>query len=211
MTKKLEIGLPFFSGFYESLHSDNFDREEEYIIEEYEGKTWDDFDFTHDYLGYCKSYVNKVNSILDLKLEFVEMTSPREYNFSTDRIFCTINKKDLKKIATALDTETMKDLVKSRFTSYDGFLSFYSNDINSWKEEKLEEWDYNELGTLLEAYVKISDEENIDEQCWEYLSENGGWVDYTKKWDEKAEQELKDLHEKELEKLGKWNEAVKDW
>lgn len=209
--KKLEIGLPFFSGFYESIHSSNFDREEEWIIEEYEGKTWDDFDFAHDYLGYCKSYVKQVNSILGLNLEFVELTSPREYNFSTDRIFCTITKKDLKKISTALDTETMKDLVKRRFTSRDGFHSFYSSDINEWKEKKLEDWDYNELGTLLEAYVEISGNDDLDYQCAEEAMDNDQYVDYKKKWDEEEERVQKELHQTELNKLEKWNEAVKDW
>jgi len=35
------------------------------------------------------------------KLEFKELIQPREYNFTTDKIICTINKKDLKKIESA--------------------------------------------------------------------------------------------------------------
>jgi len=190
MTKKLEIGLPFFSGFYESFHSSVFEREEEYILEEYKGKTWDDFKWEYDYLSYCKNYVHAVNSILDLKLEFVELSSPREYNFSTDRIFCTISKKDLNKISTALDTEIMKDLVKRRFTSRDGFISSYSNDINEWKEKPLKDWDYNELGTLLEAWININSTktseteefyDDIDYQAMEYCEGNDSYVSYTKK------------------------------
>ncbi len=217
VNKKLEIGLPFFSGFYESIHSSVFDSEEECIMEDYEGKSWDDFRWEYDHLSYCKNYVNAVNSILELKLEFVEMTSPREYNFSTDRIFCKINKSDLKKLKTVLNSEEMKNLVKRRFTSRDGFMSFYSNDIEEWKEKPLKDWDYNELGTLLEAWI-IKDSTNtseteefyddIDYQAMEYCSGNGQYVSYTKLWDEKVEQKQKDLHEKELIKLEKWNKAV---
>lgn len=211
MTKKLEIGLPFFSGFYDSIHSSALDREEEEIIEMYEGKSYEDFSFTVDYLSYCKNYVHEVNSILDLNLEFVEMTSPREYNFSTDRIFCTISKKDLKKISSALDTEIMRDLVKKTFTSRDGFISFYSNNIDEWKEKPLKDWDYNELGILLYAYVKVKKIEDIDFMCYQYCSTYGQYLKYKKLWDEEAEKREKELHQEELNKLEKWKKAVAGW
>lgn len=220
MTKKVEVNLAFFSGFYESIHTWNFDREEEYAMENYPESDWDDFDWKNDEIGYCKSYVRAVAKEIGFEMEFVEMTSPREYNFTTDKIYVSMKVKDIKEIAkVALDSEEMKKLVKARFTSRDGFASFYSNDIKEWKEKKVEDWDYNELGTLLDAYIEIKEIDDLDETGYEYCSENGQWVDYKVKdsYEEKLEElkqekkkkeEWNELHEEELEKLEKWKKSV---
>ena len=43
--------------------------------------------------------------------------------------------------------------IKERFASYNGFISFYSNDINEWLVKPFPEWDLNELSSLFCAYV----------------------------------------------------------
>lgn len=48
--------------------------------------------------------------------------------------------------------------IKKRFTSYDGFISFYSNRIEDWLDKPLTEWDHNELGTLLYALWDSDDD-----------------------------------------------------
>lgn len=205
---KQEVRLMFFSGFYESIHNDVFDSEERDIIENYPGKNWDDFRWTYDWLRYSKSYVSAISRETGLDLEFQELISPREYNFSTDRIICWIKPKDVKKLATALNSPTLEKLVKERFTSRDGFISFYSNDVSEWKEKKIKEWDAVEMGTLLDAWLidqEISPE-NLDYAGYDYCSGNGQYVDYEKMWDEE-----KNLHEEELAKLEKWKTAVAGW
>lgn len=178
MTKKVEVNLTFFSGFYESIHKSNFDREEENAMENYPESNWDDFNWKYNEIEYCKSYVRAVSSELGFEMEFVKMTSPREYNFTTDKIYVSMKLKDIKEIAkVALNSEEMKKLVKRRFTSRDGFISFYSNDIEEWKEKKVEDWDYNELGTLLDAYIPIKELGDLDWAGFEYCSGNGSFVD----------------------------------
>lgn len=213
--KKYEVLLNCFSGFYESIHDELFDSEEDSIIESYLGKKYDDFRFTYKYVEYCRSYVSAISSEIDIKLEFMELTSPREYNFSTDQISCWINSKELKKISSVLDSDTLKNLIKRRFTSRDGFMSWYSNDIKEWKKKKVVNWNCVELGTLLDAWLIENESEdyynNLDYVGYEYCSENGQYVNYKKLWDEEAEKEENELHEKELKKWELWKKSVADW
>jgi hypothetical protein len=211
--KKQEVRLMFFSGFYESIHDDTFDREIEYIIEDYDGHDYNDFRFKYDYNGYCKSYVNTVSKEIGINLTFKDLSMPKEYNFTTDVIVCEISAKDVKKLSTSLNSETLRDIIKRRFTSRDGFILFYSNDVEEWKEKKLKDWDDIELGTLLEAWIIDNDLDldNLDYAGFEYCSGNGQYVDYEKMWDEEKEAEDKKFHEDELNKLETWKKSVSAW
>lgn len=212
--KKYEVLLNMFSGFYESIHSGVFDSEEEYIMEEYH-KEYDDFRFKYDEVGYCKKYVSAISSEIGLKLEFMELTSPREYNFTTDKISVWITSKELKIISSLLNSDTLKNLIKKRFTSRDGFMSWYSNDIEEWKEKKIQDWDCVELGTLLDAWIieneSIDYWQNLDYCGFEYCQGNGSYVDYEKLWDIEAEMQLKQQKTKELSMLETWKKNVADW
>lgn len=216
MTKHA-LRLMFFSGFYNSIHDSVFDFETDMILEDYPGKTWYNFRWTYDWNGYARSFVNAVNSEIGLNLEFRNLWSPREYNFATDEIYCLLDADGVKKISSALNSETLKKLIKERFTSRDGFISFYSNDINEWKEEITLEWDEIELGTLLDAWLIDNDFEldNLDYAGYEYCSCNGQWVDYEETGESKQkteeENEHKAAHEIELKKLENWTNAVKGW
>ena len=111
-----------------------------------------------------KAYVDAFNERFEgetgiaLNAVFETMTSPREYNFETDRVFVDVP------IATvnALFTESEKDkhvklttVIKDQCTSYDGFYSYYSNDLGQWLLKPLLTWDHNELGILLQAVAAI--------------------------------------------------------
>ena len=213
--KKYEVLLNFFSGFYESIHSGVFDNEEEWIIEDNPGHDYDDFRFKYDEVGYCKNYVRTISSELDIEMEFMELTSPREYNFSTDQISVYIDTKTLKKISSALNSESLKDIIKRRFTSRDGFMSWYSNDIEEWKEKKIQDWNCVELGTLLDAWIIENESfdywDNLDYCGFEYCSGNGQYVDFERLWDIEAEMQLEQQKTLELSKLETWKKNVKAW
>lgn len=83
---------------------------------------------------------------------FESMESPREYNFTTDSVFADIPLKSLRAIfkRSADDGhESLSRIIRARFTSRSGFISFYSNDVADWLAKPLRDWDHNELGTLL--------------------------------------------------------------
>jgi hypothetical protein len=213
--EKYEVLLNCFSGFYESIHSGNFDSDEEMIIEDFPGKSYDDFRFTQDWNGYCKNYVSAISSEINIELEFMELTSPREYNFATDQISVYITTKELKKISSVLDSDTLKDLIRRNFTSRDGFISWYSNDIEEWKEKKILDWNCVELGILLDAWIIENESEDyyndLDVIGMEYCRGNGQYVDYEKLWDVEAEMQLEQEKTAELCKLETWKKNVADW
>lgn len=174
------INIPF-PGFYESWLSSDLDnveeREAEYLAEEHglEASVAAELIFDHMKYGTAHEHLAKqwveyfnyhVTEVFDLQLglAFESMTSPREYNFSTDRIFCTISDEAAQELFEAVPRQVLRATIKDRFTSRDGFCSFYSNNLDTWLEKPLTEWDHNELGTLLEALIH-NDREFITDVC----------------------------------------------
>lgn len=99
-----------------------------------------------------------------LGLVFEEMTSPREYNFATDRVFCQISMRTVQalfRMSKAESHSRLEACIKARFTSRDGFISHYSNRLCDWLEKPLSDWDHNELGTLLRALLPEDSDESL--------------------------------------------------
>lgn len=95
-------------------------------------------------------------------MSFESMDSPREYNFATDRVYGRIPLKFMRallKRSSAENHATLARVVAERFTSRSGFSSFYDSDVAAWlaKAGPLQEWDHNELGTLLIAGLVMAD------------------------------------------------------
>ena len=109
-------------------------------FDEYCGETFG-FSFAMQHKG-CKYRQDSC------KMTFEEMTSPREYNFETDRLFVTMPLYILERIRKQVDPAILAAAFKERFTSYDGFISHYANTV---PDKPLAEWDHNETGTLLRA------------------------------------------------------------
>jgi len=89
----------------------------------------------------------------DAGLEFVRLQSPREYNFSTDRILCDIPVKTISAIYKKVTFATLDKVIKDRHSSRDGFVSFYSDSIGDWVNQGFLKWDDNQLEALLIAYM----------------------------------------------------------
>lgn len=166
-----EVNLPF-DGFYNSFYSEAVDREEEQFIEyrledgdidkeqaeQLAELLWRHTRYDVAYAQIAEDYTEAFNDKfkewtgVDLGLKFVEMTSPREYNFTTDRIFAKADELALLTLRTLVEEDDLRAKIKERFTSRDGFISFYSNSLEDWPEE-LSEWDENQLCTLLMCFL----------------------------------------------------------
>ncbi len=162
--------LPF-SGFYNSKWSDELNNVENNFIEN-EAENDDSLDESEisSIVDKCRQYGTQMQYVaqefvgyfnekfkeafaIDLGLRFESMKSPREYNFTSDVIYAYIDEEVVRRLLDDLEESKLADMIRERFTSCDGFISFYPNRIDRWKEKPLEEWDYNEVGTILEAYV----------------------------------------------------------
>lgn len=145
---------------------------------------------------YVEFFSEAINTELNEKfpLELVEIQSPEYYNFENDEIIVNIDLRLLKRIIKNTKREILEKYIKERHSSYDGFISFYSNDINDWNK-KASEFDVNEICTILTAFC-IQQLINVEYETYEYCSSNeiGQAIDFVT--DETARARINKLLEK---------------
>lgn len=180
MSELQSVKIPF-TGFYESDHDYEIDRALELIFETDRDSGGDhaipdkvymggvDFSAIHDEYcaAYCEAFAEEFESItgIPLPVTFEEMTSPREYNFTTDRAFCSVPLETLQRLydeSAKEDHASLKAEIEARHSSRSGFISFYSNNFEEWQAKPLEDWDHNEYETLIRA-ILIMHGEDFDE------------------------------------------------
>lgn len=133
---------------------------------------------------------------------FESMDSPREYNFTTDRIYVTVPFTVMEALFNRIDREKLADTISKRHSSRDGFISFYNNDLESWLEKPLDDYDHNEYGTLLvAAMAAVIDSksdfnwqlcEGIFETDYEYVDQHCDWQKFERLAREKRAEKLAD-------------------
>lgn len=193
---KTVMQIPFM-GFYESVHGQTFDDGleswAEYEIQEGEraveyrkaGITASDLsdarywvtDYSAARRAYLESYVPKLRRALesevsqksDIPIEFESLSSPREYNFTTDRLFVTVSRAFVAKMREEVSPMTLARRIKTNHESRDGFCSYYPADLAKWDSKPLESWDHNELQTLFEAWL---DDAGIDSEVYYQIETN---------------------------------------
>lgn len=148
-----------------------------------------------------------------IRLTFEEMTSPREYNFETDRLFARLPAvviRRLFKLSRDDNHETLAAVIAERFTHRSGFVSFYSNDLAEWLDKPLMTWDHNEIGTLLIAVLRLRgfDPSNSDDSERLYYAATDGEGAYTA-WEKAVDwQQFESKRaEKRADKLADWIKA----
>lgn len=157
--KLIESFLPVFTGFYSTI----FEASEDNIIES--PYKWDDYEF--DYAGYhiamakaCVNAIEKELKPLNIKVTYQSLSSPKYYNFTNDSI--NVRYRLGKDSANLLNEYLLKNYdaftiyIKDHFTSYDGFMSWYSNNVSDWlnTKEYTNEKLHLTFGTMLEFYFE---------------------------------------------------------
>ena len=88
---------------------------------------------------------------LGYSLKYESMSSPREYNFTTDRLFAFGRLQAFRVMLRLARRPEYRDawaaIVSDRHSSRDGFISFYDSDAESWGAD-IREYDHNQLATL---------------------------------------------------------------
>lgn len=107
---------------------------------------------------------------IDLKphLDSIKMSSPKYYNFETDRLFCDVSFNAIKTLYEENKTQC-DDYIFNRMKPRSGFIPFYSNNTNEWGE--FEDWDFNQWGLVLEALMTDEIDEMIKDCHCEYYAE----------------------------------------
>jgi len=206
---KIETFLPVFPGFYntifeanveDELYSQNSDRDTSLPKLE-----WDDLEFEYDdyeqeVVEQCCAFMQGNLAEFVTEIRFQSITSPKEYNFKNDcgNIEVDLSEENIKAIRDYiyLHLEKYEKYLNSTYTSYDGFMSWYDNDFDSWKGYTDDFSDYSQkfhyLGSILEFICRMED---ITEDRMYYSLEV-----YTSEYCEIRTSQIK------CEECGKWYE-----
>lgn len=161
---KIVIEIPF-SGFYHSIHDMHIDSWIEYMLSgdesEYLGITESELsdklymmDYSNIHKAICEHYIKAYNSVfydnfdIELDLEFSEMTSPKFYNFETDRLYCTIEQSKFDKVLSLLDDEKIKKTLSDKYKTRSGFIVFDST-LQTIQEKDYKQFSSDILEMLL--------------------------------------------------------------
>ena len=166
---KLNIELPLFPGFYGSVLEDS----------DTEGSAWNSFvdgaeiaydpdDYEYDWAerrkDICEGFVDAIKrqtpSGLFKTIEFNHMTSPREYNFTTDKIWVdvTFEPTFISEVVQFMlrEHDWLKERIREDWTSRSGFISHMANHIGEWPARLFANFNEDDLC----RYVS---------QIWEYI------------------------------------------
>lgn len=136
---------------------------------------WDATNFATLHYAIAAEYVDALNYAINEErgvnfgLRFESMHSPREYNFTTDRLFAYVPTRlinSLFKAARRSGTnihKRMNAVCIERHTSYDGFFSSYSPDWQHEWPSDVAQWDHNQLASLFLALATPKQWESIEE------------------------------------------------
>lgn len=180
-----------FDGFYQSRHDAALDHMLEIEAEEGNFDFDDDYqniDFATAHQNYAKEYAELVINELEIDAKFESLDSPQFYNYSSDRVFIELTESQTKDLINKVlndqeNREFFSELLKDRFTSCDGFISSYSNNIIDWiaKLQNNKELDHNELGIILQvAFYDVDFNELQDDFVEDYKMNSCGYLDYLK-------------------------------
>ena len=178
---KYKLYIVPFTGFYYSKWDyllDNAEEcEKEYLRDAYDcpDELLEDLSASPEWVrsamqDICEQYTQLYLELMEEHLGIkaggytVEIDSPREYNFRSDRIYATVDfemsHEELVHRLVELSKphkDKLTQIIKDNHTSYDGFISFMSNKFDEWESLMLHEdscyIDYL-IAYLLQIYVK---------------------------------------------------------
>ena len=157
-----------FGGFYGSVYIKILDSIEETLINE-EISDDKELDYTKIFDIYSKEIVKFFNNEFKTNVKFVELSSPRQYNYHTDKIVIDVEEKELKKILRKINRdfelkEEVLESVKRETTSRKDFIPYYDkeeilNDIALLSDVAIKTW-FDKIGTELFVDQKYEDLQN---------------------------------------------------
>ena len=154
-----------FMGFYETvldMHLQNELEQSELDI--------DAVDWAATRLRIARAYAETWLHKVGLTGEFVEMLSPREYNFETDRLVVTVeHDARLRELAGIAGKRDFAAWVTENYSTRSGFVSFV-DPVATWGDD-LDSKAY----TLIFRYLEATEWPEMPEQIIDELLSNGGF------------------------------------
>ena len=182
-TEQAEFRVPFFPGFYNSVFSEEDVSAERRLFENYTKVPEEILDYIADNSIYSdnwddykievgEAWINNLTTSLqqvipNFKATYKDIESPRYYNYETDSLWADCNLSEISddiKNYVEKNKEAFKKWVKDNHSSYDGFISFYSDNADEWDLDNLDE---NELGSVL-GFILYNENPDIKETLTEF-------------------------------------------
>lgn len=117
-----------FVGFYESAHdADLDDAAQEMNVVDRDAISWPIV-----FQNYAKAYAEAFLDYIKVPGTFVDMHSPKEYNFSTDTIAVEVSEADMREAFYRAEKHGLADLVKQEMQERSGFIPYFSQDLDDW-------------------------------------------------------------------------------
>jgi len=177
---KVKTYLPIFSGFYETQWQYDYESVENFIKEEREAKRlFSEIDFIDIQINneqyekdivkaFCEAltswtpHVKNGFTMGDFinSIELESIISPKAYNLSNDSadVIIDINESAIKDYLIN-NILAFKSYLKSKYTSYDGFISSYSNESDIWQDDTKNFTDFtcngHYLGSILDFIANM--------------------------------------------------------
>lgn len=167
---KDEFIAPDFAGFYDSIFTPYF---EEDVCYDDDLNEWVRDNIEYDYREYesnvARHYIYAVEDALKeylphFKAEYKEVDSPKYYNFETDRAVGVCNLEEIREEIKAYinkNFDAFRKWIKDNHSSYDGFISYYSNNVYDWNLDG--NLDHNELMSIF-SFI-LTNEKVIGDDC----------------------------------------------
>lgn len=150
--KYINWSTEIFEGFYES----NLYNSDCPLLTDFEKFTHRVGKYATTEMYYSLPYRNFT---LIRKMEFAGISSPKYYNFETDRLMIEITYEDdaLASYCFEHNRNEFDIYLRDNFSSYDGFLSFVANNVSDFKKQMDEEessgWSNRCSQVMLEFYL----------------------------------------------------------
>ena len=178
---KTTIEVKCFPGFYETIFDERYIEEDErYMLKEQypDFEHLDDWDIDSNVFRsvvakiFAETYIDELNDKLQLDIRLVSesINSPREYNFTNNKIICHIevgnyNEFINKIIHLMSDPEyrvKLDKIIENRHSDRGGFWSFMSDDIDEWPGYLIDPDNTNYLECILWYLYCLKTGESID-------------------------------------------------
>lgn len=153
-----------FEGFYES---NLFNSDTEFYLNEMLQDEEHPQSYEIDFTSYCEDVANHATELLTdycilysneniiKSMDYKGLSSPRFYNFSTDKLIIDIDF-NLTKLKAYINKNKsdFNQYLKDNFTSCDGFISYIANNYNDFMLDYSEPWNKEKcINVMLEYYI----------------------------------------------------------
>ena len=182
-----------FYGFYDtSYYNYNMEKDFNEMMNDEsmpKGKHYELVKFDKYQRDLCKEWIDLVkhqltgNVIKKISTRNFELDSPKEYNFTTDKLIINVEfrLRALEHWCLKNKLEEFDKYLKENYSSYDGFISFTPNSIDAFKEKYFNEYKTfeerernNLINVMLEFYFEcqIDFELDVNDQIVYWREEN---------------------------------------